>query len=921
MAEKVGSIYFDLDLDDAKYDKKMDAADGKAKSFSNTLKDGSMQLAALGAAATLALNNVIAKLTTAVDAAVKQQNALMGLSSIAKSFGADANLAAQAAKDLAADGLMPLGDAASGLKNLLASGFSLPNAIKLMNAFKDSAAFGRQGSLEFGQAIVGATEGIKNGNSALVDNAGVTKNLSNILVDAGYSAMDLSKAGSDAGVRMAIFNGILKETNPMLGDAAKLAESFGGAQAKMNTQITQANVALGEALQPILTKVMTALAPLIDKLIEFVKNNKELVAAIAAVVVVGLGLIAVLGIVGAVVGAIMTLGTVGVVAAAVAGGIALVVGALIFLEAKFGLVSAAVQKVGEWFNWLKTALSGLFDIIIKGDFTGALREAFNIEEDSPIVGTLLTIHKYLKMVTDFVAGAFADAWDSLKGIFSQLATTLKPVFDAFGKVFGAIGDFISKHSEVFLNVLKVIGIVIGAIAIAPLAIAIGILIGAIKLLSVVLGFINKHFETIKKVVGIILAVVFAPLIIAVGALVLAFKAIVWVVQTLWQVFTFVFNAIWAVVSFVFNAIMLLWNTILSPVFNAIIFILTSLFQIWWSIFTGILSIVTTIISTIAQIIFVVLQAVWNFIYNNFLKPIGAFFAAVFMGIWNVIKWVFDTIVGAITWYVNFILSIVTGVFNAVLGFVKWAWNGIKNAIIDPIAAAVRAVWDKIVGIKDAVMNGVNSAWNWIKGKFNDFVNVGRDLINGLVNGIGNAKDAVVNKVKDICAGALDSVKKFFGIKSPSRVMATMGDYLMQGFTNGIDRAGGAVVSAAEMVADKVTTGISASIGNVANGAKKITGVYTGMYSNLNTLAAAGVAPLNSSVSAMLNASAANDANGGAIAQAPIVVAPNFNGVVARSRSEWRDIVADGIQAVNEDLVARGLPQIADGKVTGSTSGN
>ena len=127
---------------------------------------------------------------------------------------------------------------------------------------------------------------------------------------------------------MAIFNGILKETNPMLGDAAKLTESFGGAQARMNTQITLANVALGEALQPILGKIFAALSPLIDKFIEFVTNNKELVAAIAAVLVVGLGLIAVVGIIGAVVGAIMTLGTVGIYAAAIAGGIALVVGAL-----------------------------------------------------------------------------------------------------------------------------------------------------------------------------------------------------------------------------------------------------------------------------------------------------------------------------------------------------------------------------------------------------------------------------------------------------------------------------------------------------------------------------------------------------------------------------------------------------------------
>lgn len=356
MAEKVGSIYFDLDLDDAKYQGKMSAADGQAKSFSQTLKDSSLQLAALGAAATVALNTVIDRLNTAVDAAVKQQNALMGLSSVARGTGNSIQAATDAAKALSADGLMPLGDAAAGLKNLLASGMSLPQAIKLMQAFKDSAAFGRQGSLEFGQAIVGATEGIKNGNSALVDNAGVTKNLSNILVEAGYSAQDLSKASTDVGVRMALYNGILAETKNQTGDAAKLSDSFGGAQARLNTQITQTNVALGEALQPILGKIFTALAPLIDGFMNFVKNNKELVAAIAAVVVIGLSLVAVLGIIGAVVGAIMTLGTVGIVAAAVAGGIALLAGALIFLETKFGLVSAAMQKVSEIFNRLKQCL-------------------------------------------------------------------------------------------------------------------------------------------------------------------------------------------------------------------------------------------------------------------------------------------------------------------------------------------------------------------------------------------------------------------------------------------------------------------------------------------------------------------------------------------------------------------------------------
>lgn len=891
MAEKVGTIYYDLDLDDAKYKTKSKAAGQDADSFGSKLQSASLQLAALGATAAIALTNVVGYLDKAVDAAVRQQNALMGLSSIAKGTGNSIDLATKAAKDLAADGLMPIGDAATGLKNLLASGFSLPQAIQLMNRFKDSAAFGRQGSLEFGQAIASATEGIKNGNSILVDNAGVTKNLSMMLTDAGYSAQDLMKASSDAGVRMAIFNGILNETRHQTGDAARLADSFGGSQARLKTQITNLNVALGTALQPILTKVMQALSPLVDKFMNFVKENPELVAAIAALVTGLLALVAGLGIIGALVGAIMTLGTVGLVVGGVAAGIAVLGAALIYLETKFGAVSKAI-------DWVKDALATVGE---------KFKEVFNAIMNNPAV----------KWVTNFLTTTFKQIWTDLKGIFEQLANSLKPVWDALGKVFEAIGGFMQKHSKGFMTALKIIGAVLGAIVLAPLIAGFAALIAVIKVISVVLGFVNKHFETIKKVVLTALAVAFAPLIIAIGALVLAFKAIVFVVQLVWNIISTVFQAIWSVISFVFNGIMLLWTTILKPVFDAVIFIISALFQIWWTIWTGIFTVVWTIISTIAQIIWVVLQGIFNFIVNNILMPIFNFWKAIFTAIWNVVSTVFSTVF-------NFIVNILTGVwnfivnvFNAVWGFVKWAWNGIKSAIIDPIAAAVRAVWDKIVGIKNAVVDGVNSAWNWLKNKFNDFVNAGRDLIDGLVRGIGNAKDAVVNKVKDIAKGALDAVKSFFGIKSPSRVMMQMGDFLMQGMENGINRAGEAVVNAAQSVSERISDGMHQSFENVADGAKSVVGVYKGMYGQLNAMNMTQAASLNGTVSAINQA--ADQQNGGAIAQAPLNITVAPQGIIARSRSELRDIAGDMIEAVNEDLRSRGYNEIGDGKVKGSST--
>lgn len=865
MAEKVGTIYYDLDLDDSKYNSKSKTAGDSADNFGERLKNATGQLAALGAVATVALTQVVGMLDKAVDAAVKQQNALMGLSSVARGTGNSIDAATKAAKDLSADGLMPLGDAASGLKNLLASGMSLDQAIKLMKAFKDSAAFGRQGSLEFGQAIVGATEGIKNGNSALVDNAGVTKNLSNILVEAGYSAQDLSKASTDTGVRMALFNGILAETKNQTGDAAKLADSFGGAQAKLTTQTTNLQVAIGTALQPILTKLMGIISPIVQGILDWVKANPALATALAVTTVVTLALAAAAGLVAAAIGAIMAIGApiVGIVA-----GIALAIGALIgtlvFLETKFGVVSKSMQVIG-----------------------------------------------------NFLSGVFTEAWKILKGALDDLMTTLKPVTDALGKLFKAIGGFIQQHAETFKAVFKGVAIAIGLIVVAPLVIAFGALVAVIKILTVVIGFIIEHFNTIKKVVMVVLAVAFAPLIAVVLVIIGVFKALVFIVQTIWTVFSFVFNAIWTVVSFVFNAIAAVWNTVLAPVFSAIIFVITSLFNIWTSIWTGIFTVVWTIISTIAQIIAVIFMGVFNWINTNFLQPLFNFFSMIFNAIWGAISFVLNLIWSGVVWYFTTVWNFISAIFNTVLSFVSWAWNGIKNSIINPIAAAVAAVWDKITGIKNAVVDGVTKAWNWVQGQFNSFVDAGKNLIDGIVRGVSNAKDAVINKVKEICSGALDSVKKFFGIKSPSRVMAQMGDFLMQGLQNGIQRAGDAVVSTATTISERINDGMQSSLQSVADGAHAVVGVYSGMYGQLNAMDLASAGALNGTVSAINNATIEN--GGAGIAQPPVVVNIDQSGIIARSRGEFRDIMADGIEAVNEDLRARGYNEIGDGKVKGSST--
>lgn len=260
------------------------------------LSDNWSTFAGISVAAGFALRGVYGQMSESVKAANDLQASLLGLNSIARHFGQDANAAKRAAQDLANDGLMTVADSATGLKNLLAAGFNLPQAITLMERFKDSAAFNRQAALGFGQAIRGATEGIKNGNSILVDNAGVTKNLSIILKEAGFAETDLMRASSDAGVRMALFNGILKETNPMVGDAAKLSGIAAGKQAEMSAETIKLHQQIGLALQPALLAFLRTVTPIIQNLSQWVQEHQYLSAAIMIGTGILLAMVASLGV-------------------------------------------------------------------------------------------------------------------------------------------------------------------------------------------------------------------------------------------------------------------------------------------------------------------------------------------------------------------------------------------------------------------------------------------------------------------------------------------------------------------------------------------------------------------------------------------------------------------------------------------------
>jgi hypothetical protein len=119
------------------------------------------------------------------------------------------------------------------------------------------------------------------------------------------------------------------------------------------------------------------------------------------------------------------------------------------------------------------------------------------------------------------------------------------------------------------------------------------------------------------------------------------------------------------------------------------------------------------------------------------------------------------------------IEIIRGLYNAI----KW--------LADGFAAGWRMMANAMNNANGTMRNIFNALIGAARGFLPMFVTIGADIINGMIRGIGGGANGVINKVKEIAKNSLNEVKKFFGIKSPSTVMAKQGVFIMQGLGMGI----------------------------------------------------------------------------------------------------------------------------------------
>ena len=209
-------------------------------------------------------------------AAMSLSDALTGLRSILEGQGKSFNAAQAFIEDYTSDGLIPATNAITAYKNLAARGYDDSQIQKVMLALKDASAYGRQASYTMGEAVQSATEGLKNENSILVDNAGVTKNVAKMWEEYAASIGTTANNLTQEQKIQAEVNGILEESKYQSGDAATVANTLSGQLQQLSFNFNNLKVAIGNAINPI----VQAFLPIINTAISAVVRFANAVASV-----------------------------------------------------------------------------------------------------------------------------------------------------------------------------------------------------------------------------------------------------------------------------------------------------------------------------------------------------------------------------------------------------------------------------------------------------------------------------------------------------------------------------------------------------------------------------------------------------------------------------------------------------------------
>lgn len=205
-------------------------------------------------------------------------------------------------------------------------------------------------------------------------------------------------------------------------------------------------------------------------------------------------------------------------------------------------------------------------------------------------------------------------------------------------------------------------------------------------------------------------------------------------------------------------------------------LLPQLPTIFQNLINGLLNVGDTLVQQLPTLIpkivrgIIGLLEVFNQNFDKFLLMGAKLILGLIQGLINSIPDILSNLPTIIMAILNFFTA--SKLLSAGMSLIKGLANGLVNGIPNIIKNIPKIIGSIVNGIKD---NGIKSLGN-----------VGKMLVQGLWNGIKNAKQWVIDKIKGLGNAVLKAIKGIFGIHSPSTEFAWIGKMNILGLEKGME---------------------------------------------------------------------------------------------------------------------------------------
>lgn len=443
----------------------------------------------------------------------------------------------------------------------------------------------------------------------------------------------------------------------------------------------------------------------------------------------------------------------------------------------------------------KEGMSGLLAIVNTGeeDFN-KLTNAINSADG--------TAQEMSDTMLNNLGGQLTILKSTLEGIAISFGDILMPAIQKITEKLQDFADWLNNLNEDQKKTIVTIATVVAVIG--PVLLILGNLFKTISKISGAIQAFPSILSTITGVfkgIGTAIAGISAPLvavIAAIGLLVAAFKH-------LWDTNEEFRNRVTAIWESVKNKFTEFGQGIVDRL-NELGFNFESITDVIKSVWEGFCNFLAPVFEGVFEKIAATLENALDILMGLF-DVFSGLFSGDWKTFWNGIKEIFTGI-----WeMLNSALQVSLDFFNEIFGgFFTWlseAWTNLWNSVSEFFSKAWESMRNGLIQwiskIRKNILDFANSIVTWFKEIPKKMLDIGRNIVEGLWNGIKGAASWLKEKIFGFASSIIDGFKQAFGIASPSKVMRSQGDYLMQGLALGISNSVGLVKSKIQTVAETI----------------------------------------------------------------------------------------------------------------------